>query len=118
MNGMSTKIKWTRMITGVCTEERERRSDSTAVPRPDRHADGRGLDDVRPAGPGAVRPPVHLDRRAGRRVAAAGLGRRAAGGLGPATTLALSAPDLAGRADPGRGDRGNDDAVHGRSGAA
>jgi hypothetical protein len=98
--------------------DHEHRFPTAAVPRPGRHADGRGLDGVRPAGLGAVCPPVRLGWPAGRRVAAAGLGRRAPGGLGAATALALSAPDLAGRGDPGRGDRGSDDAVHGRGGAA
>ncbi len=118
MNGMSIKIKWTRTIPAVCTEEHERHRSSAAVPGPGGHADGRGLDDVRPDRLGAVGPPVRPGRPARRGVAAAGLGRRHPGGLGAAAAVAVPAPDVAGRDRAWRRHGRGDNAVHGVGGPA
>src|SRR5260370_36442752 len=97
MNGMSINLTWTRMIALVSTGHHDRQRHAVLVPGPGRHGDGRGLDDLRPARPGAVRPAIRPDRPAGGGLAAAGLGGRDPAGRGAAAALAGPA------ADPWRG---------------
>src|SRR6266852_6001363 len=118
MNGMSINLTWTLTIRLVSTGHHDRQRHAVLVPGPGRHRDGPGLDDVRPARPGAVRPAVRPDRPAGSGLAAAGLGGRDPAGGGAAEALAVPAPDPGGRGRPRRGDRGADHAVHGGGGPA
>src|SRR5260370_19335080 len=118
MDGMSIILTWTLTIRLVSTGHHDRQRHAVLVPGPGRHRDGPGLDDVRPARPGAVRPAVRPDRPAGGGLAAAGLGGRDPAGGGAAAALAVPAPDPGGRGRPRRGDRGPDHVVHGGGGPA
>ena len=78
----------------------DRHRDSAPVPGPGRHLDGRGLDDLRPARPGAVGPAVRPGRPAGGGLAAAGLGGSDPAGRRPAPALAVPAPGRCSRRSP------------------
>src|SRR5437763_5752069 len=101
MNSMSMNLTWTRTIPVVSTGHRDQERD----PRPHRHVDGRGLDDLHPDRPGAVRPAVRPAGPAGDGLAPAGLGRADPAGRGAPPALAVPAPDPALRAPPRPGDR-------------
>src|SRR5260370_4696108 len=105
MNGMSIILTWTLTIRLVSTGHHDRQRHAVLVPGPGRHRDGPGLDDVRPARPGAVRPAVRPDRPAGGGLAAAGLGGRDPAGGGAAPAPAGPAPHLCRRRRPPLGDR-------------
>ena len=109
MNGMSTNLTWTRTIGLVSTgsHEHQRRIGASGGP------DGRGLDDLRPARPGPVRPAVRPGRPAGCGLAAAGLGGRDPAGRRPAPAQAVPPPDPARDRRPRRGDRRGDHVLHG-----
>src|SRR2546430_17636133 len=107
MNGMSINLTWTRTIPVVSTGHRDEERDAS----PHRRVDGRGLDDLRPDRPGAVRPAVRPARTAGHGLAPASLGRPDPSGRGAPPAVAVPAPGPARRARPGGGGRGGGAAV-------
>src|SRR6266700_6423011 len=112
MNSMSMNLTWTRTIQFVSTDKHDRDHNAILVPGPGRHLDGGGLDNLRPARPGAVRPAVRPGRLARGGLAAAGLGRPDPAGRRPAPALAVPPPGPGRGGRPRRGDRGDDHAVH------